>query len=84
MSNTCDVCETPWTVKFEWDYTSGEHYCDACLLTPIPEQAPKRLLDFLPDCQQITWRPDPTLPRWVVLTSTAQLQALLSVPVSDG
>jgi hypothetical protein len=54
--NSCDVCDQPWTVLFEWDYTSAERYCEAHILEPIDTQPGKTLLDFMPDCQRITHR----------------------------
>jgi hypothetical protein len=55
-ADTCDVCSELWEVRFEWDYTSPEHYCRGHLLEPIDGQPGKTLLDFMPDCQRITHR----------------------------
>ena len=53
----CDLCgEWPWNVRFRWDYTSDEYYCAACLLRELEGQPGKGLIDFLPECQDITHR----------------------------
>src|SRR5262252_141859 len=61
----CQACwARPWNVRFEWEYTSPEQYCTACLTDPLEGggtsasrgAAAGMLLDFLPDCQQITHR----------------------------
>src|SRR5215831_3870131 len=49
---TCDACDQPWEVLFEWDYTDTERYCRAHILEPLEAQPRKTLLDFMPDCQR--------------------------------
>jgi hypothetical protein len=53
---SCDACEQPWAIKFEWTYTDPERYCLAHILEPIDNQPGKTLLDFMPDCQNISHR----------------------------
>jgi hypothetical protein len=73
----CDVCERPWAVRFEWDYTDPERYCESHILEPIEGQPGKTLLDYMPDSQNITWRP--THGRVLRFNSTAMLTVVLSV-----
>jgi len=85
-TETCDVCEKPWAARFEWSYTSTEHYCAEHLLEPIEGQPGKTLLDYMPDCQKITHRVTanrwgdprpPHPPRGVRLHSTRELQIVM-------
>jgi hypothetical protein len=69
----CDVCGEPWWVRFEWSYTSTERYCRGHLLDPIDGQPGKTLLDYMPDCQQITMRDRDGFE--TIYVSTAALQA---------
>jgi hypothetical protein len=75
---TCDACEQPWEALFEWSYTDPEHYCGTCLLDLIDEQNQPgiTLLDYMPDCQQITHRV-PGLPGRAHLHSTTELQMVM-------
>jgi len=53
----CRACgERPWNVRFRWEYTGEERYCQACLLEELAGQPGKTLLDFFPECQDITHR----------------------------
>ncbi len=75
---TCNAgCGNLWAVRFVWSYTSPEYYCVPCLERPIPEQPGKSLLDYMPDCQQITWRPDPAKTAALTVESTWMLQIML-------
>jgi hypothetical protein len=64
-------------VLFEWTYTSPEAYCLDHLLESVDTQPGMSLLDYMPDSQQITWRPAPDLPV-IRLTSTSMLQSILT------
>jgi hypothetical protein len=84
-NETCDACEQPWEVLFEWSYTGPERYCHAHILEPIEGQPGKTLLDYMPDCQQITHRltlnkyGDPRRPsREVKYRSLAELYPVLT------
>ena len=76
---TCGACcGNPWAVRFWWSYTTPEYYCVPCLEAPLgPTQPGKTLLDFMPDCQQITWRPDPANTKGLTIESTRELQIML-------
>lgn len=82
---TCDAgCGRRWIVRFWWSYTDPERYCRECLLEPLDQAgdvAPPlprtgtphwTLLDYMPDCQQITVRHRGRLDR--MLRSTMELQ----------
>lgn len=73
--DTCDACESPWEVLFEWDYTDAERYCSAHILEPLETQPGKTLLDYMPDCQRITHRLGK---RSVKYASTAALYPVLT------
>lgn len=82
---TCDAgCGRAWVVKFEWSYTTPERYCRECMLeaidndAPIPRTGPPHwtLLDYMPDCQQITVRTPGRLDRQLRSMTELQLEML--------
>jgi hypothetical protein len=76
-TDRCDACDRPWAVKFEWSYTSEERYCLDCLLEPIDTDKDTTLLDFMPDCDDISHRltPDGRIVRY---TSVAAIYPILT------